>query len=63
MTNDPKIDYELTTKGETFKGTMISRAALLILWSRLSMTTRNTNVVAMVSVSRGLTTCYTKLEK
>lgn len=28
MTNDPKIDYELTTKGETFKGTMISRASI-----------------------------------
>jgi len=28
MTNDDEIDYELTKKGETFKGTMISRASI-----------------------------------
>jgi len=28
MTNDVKVDYELTQKGETFKGTMVSRASI-----------------------------------
>lgn len=28
MTNDSEIDYELTKKGETFKGTMISRSSI-----------------------------------
>ncbi len=28
MTNDDEIDYELTKKGEIFKGTMISRASI-----------------------------------
>lgn len=28
MTNDKEIDYELTKKGETFKGTMISRSSI-----------------------------------
>lgn len=28
MTNDDEIDYELTKKGETFKGTMISRSSI-----------------------------------
>lgn len=28
MTNDPKIDYELTEKGEPYKGTTISRASI-----------------------------------
>ncbi|MFC6177491.1 NAD(P)H-binding protein [Companilactobacillus huachuanensis] len=28
MTNDDKIDYELTEKGEIFKGTMISRTSI-----------------------------------
>ena len=28
MTNDDEVDYELTQKGETFKGTMISRKSI-----------------------------------
>ena len=28
MTNDREIDYKLTKKGETFKGTMISRSSI-----------------------------------
>jgi len=28
MTNDDEVDYELTKKGETFKGTMISRSSI-----------------------------------
>lgn len=28
MTDDPQIDYELTQKGETFKGTLVSRASI-----------------------------------
>ncbi|BDR56855.1 short-chain dehydrogenase [Xylocopilactobacillus apis] len=28
MNNDPKIDYELTEKGEPFKGTIVSRASI-----------------------------------
>ncbi|VDG20422.1 NAD(P)H-binding protein [Lactiplantibacillus mudanjiangensis] len=28
MTDDPKIDYELTQKGEQFRGTIISRASI-----------------------------------
>lgn len=28
MTDDCKVDYELTQKGETFKGTMVSRASV-----------------------------------
>ncbi|TBX45688.1 short-chain dehydrogenase [Lactiplantibacillus paraplantarum] len=28
MTDDSKVDYEVTQKGETFKGTMVSRASI-----------------------------------
>ncbi|CAJ1193587.1 hypothetical protein CPEBRM1_ABPJDJAI_01500 [Companilactobacillus paralimentarius] len=28
MTNDDEVDYELTQKGEAFKGTMISRKSI-----------------------------------
>lgn len=35
MTDEPKVDYELTQKGELFKGTMVSRASIADLILKL----------------------------
>ncbi|EIW12995.1 short-chain dehydrogenase/oxidoreductase, atypical SDR family, subgroup 6 [Lactiplantibacillus pentosus KCA1] len=41
MTDDAQIDYDLTQKGELFKGTMVSRASIADLIVKIIMTPQN----------------------
>ena len=47
MTNNPEIDYELTEKGEPYKGTIISRASIADLIVRISKDTSLHNYASL----------------